>query len=136
MSAATRADGLPAHPGREACNPALPGADEQGVTTRIGRIALAGVVALVVAGCGGPQHSPAEQAYLDGLQTAARDAGSGVRGYGDEDNLNLARAVCADLEAGIAPAEIARGLRGSGGPIGKVAHNVVGLAQTHLCPAG
>ncbi|TQN30636.1 uncharacterized protein DUF732 [Haloactinospora alba] len=79
-----------------------------------------------------------EQAFLDALYEDAKEQGSGIHGFGDEDNLELGYAVCSDLEDGMAPTEVVQSLQPDDGedeetPISKVASPLVGHAQTYLC---
>ncbi|MEV2277670.1 DUF732 domain-containing protein [Nocardiopsis sp. NPDC049922] len=74
-----------------------------------------------------------EQTFLDSLYEDAAAAGSGIRGFGDEDNLELGYAVCDDIEAGMAPTEVVQSLQVEDGPIADVATELVGHAQVYLC---
>ncbi|WP_304452941.1 DUF732 domain-containing protein [Nocardiopsis sp. YSL2] len=74
-----------------------------------------------------------EQAFLDALYEDAAAAGSGIHGFGDEDNVELGYAVCSDIEDGMAPTEVVQSLQGVDGPIADVASELVGHAQAHLC---
>lgn len=95
---------------------------------------LPALALLVLAGCGTDDRPADERAYLDAVYSAARDNGSGIAGYGDDDNVALGRAVCDDLSGGKAPGEVARGLRGSDTRgVSDVASEIVGAAEVNLC---
>lgn len=89
-------------------------------------------------GCGSDESDlpENEQAFLDALYEDAREAGSGIAGLGDQDNIDLGYAVCEDLEE-MAPTEVVQSLEKPSGeetPISKVASPLVGQAQIYLCP--
>lgn len=101
------------------------------LTTTLAALALAATAA-----CGtGLDHPEHEQAFLDALYEDAREAGSGIKGLGDSDVLDLGYAVCDDLEAGMAPIEVVQSLQPAGEdtPISKVASPLVGHADVYLC---
>lgn len=95
----------------------------------------AAALALATIGCSSePDRPKHEQQYLDALYDAARKNGSGIKGFGDDKNLELGYAVCKDLAAGKTPGDIAAGLKASdNGPVAKVAAAVVGNAELYLC---
>lgn len=79
-----------------------------------------------------PEH---EQAFLDALYEDAADTGSGIRGLGDTDVLDLGYAICDDLDGGMAPTDVVASLQPAGEdtPISKVAAPLVGHADVYLC---
>lgn len=100
-------------------------------------IAFAALPLLVACGGNGAEFPENEQAYLDQLSDAASEQGSGIRGLGDQDNLDLGYAVCDDIDNGMAPTEVVQSLQqGDETPISKVASDLVGAAQVHLCEEG
>lgn len=100
-------------------------------------LVVAAALATTACGPSGPDLPEHEQAFLDALYADAREAGSGIKGLGDQDNLDLGYAVCDDIESGMAPTDIVQSLQKPGDeetPISRVASPLVGHAQTHLCP--
>ena len=79
-----------------------------------------------------PEH---EQQFLDHLYDDAADAGSGIRGLGDTDVLELGYAICDDLATGMDPTSVVQSLQPAGEdtPISKVAAPLVGHADVYLC---
>ena len=92
---------------------------------------------LTITACGssGPDRPEHEQAFLDHLYADAADAGSGIKGLGDTDVLDLGYAICDDLAAGMDPTSVVQSLQPSGEdtPISKVAAPLVGHADVYLC---
>ncbi|GAA4835012.1 hypothetical protein GCM10025787_13490 [Saccharopolyspora rosea] len=111
------------------------------IISRILPVLLGVALAPALASCGGevaastdlPQD---EQDYLNAVYRKASEVGSGIHGYGDEKNLDLARRVCAELEGGRTPAEVAREIRQTNGhAVAEMATYIVGNAETYLCPS-
>lgn len=98
--------------------------------------ALALAAALTACGSNAPDLPEHEQAFLDALYDDASEAGSGIHGFGDQDNLDLGYAVCEDLDGGMAPTDVVQSLEKPAGeetPISKVAAPLVGHADVYLC---
>lgn len=99
--------------------------------------ALAALAIATAAACGSsepdwPEH---EQAFLDALYDDASEAGSGIKGLGDQNALDLGYAVCDDLADGMDPTSVVQSLQPAGEdtPISKVAAPLVGHADVYLC---
>lgn len=80
-----------------------------------------------------------EERFLRAVYDAAEAEGSGIRGLGDEWVLDLGNAICSDLEAGMAPGDVAVEVRRANAgqmidPTGPIASELVGNAQMFLCP--
>jgi hypothetical protein len=97
----------------------------------------AGLLALGTAGCGAGDDRPEnERAYLDGLYDAASAKGSGIKGYGDQKNIDLANTVCDALSAGQTPeAVIANIEQDPARGVSEMAPDIVDGAQEHICDA-
>lgn len=84
----------------------------------------------------GPDLPEHEQAFLDALYDDASEAGSGIRGFGSEDNIELGYAICEDLDGGMTPTDVVQSLEQPDGeetPISKVASPLVAHADVYLC---
>lgn len=102
------------------------------LTATLAALALA---TLTACGSSGPDLPEHEQAFLDALYDDASEVGSGIKGLGDQDNLDLGYAVCEDLDGGMAPTDVVASLQPAGEetPISKVAAPLVGHADVYLC---
>jgi hypothetical protein len=79
-----------------------------------------------------------EAAYLDMLYEHAEANGSGIKSLGDEWNVDLGYAVCDDIASGMTPTDVVASIAKvdegeTVAPISKVASELVGSAQLHLC---
>ncbi|QVQ51309.1 DUF732 domain-containing protein [Spiractinospora alimapuensis] len=98
-------------------------------------ITVLALAAVTACGSGDPDLPEHEQQFLDALYDDASEAGSGIAGLSDQDNLDLGYAVCEDLADGMDPTSVVQSLQPAGEdtPISKVAAPLVGHAEVYLC---
>lgn len=99
-------------------------------------VAAIAVLLLAATACGSGDDLPdSERSYLDAVYKAASEKGSGIKGYGDDKNLKLGRDVCDRLGDGHAPTDVVQNIKqNNDAAVSKVASEIVGNAQIHLCP--